>query len=205
MGASSLGIFVRLACVKHAASVRPEPGSNSLYKFIVRFIFWLHFVTLTIFRFRFLSKPPSLLCKVLISKSFDFEPTLSSFSRYCLIFKDHCRISDFSIISHRFPFVKYFFRFFQILFTRFTFPPWQLYHYITFFPLGQAFFDNFQKKFQTVMRIIKPAANQPANILYHNTSCLSTVSFVFSQFNVYYTNYSIHLYAKLFIFAIIFL
>ena len=143
MGASSLGIFVRLACVKHAASVRPEPGSNSLYKFIVRFVFWLHFVTLTIFRFRFLSKPPSLLCKVLISKSFDFEPTLSSFSRYCLIFKDHRRISDFSIISHRFPFVKYFFRFFQNLFTRFTFPPWQLYHYITFSPLCQAFFRIF--------------------------------------------------------------
>ena len=26
--------FVRLACVKHAASVHPEPGSNSLYKFV---------------------------------------------------------------------------------------------------------------------------------------------------------------------------
>ena len=29
------GIFVRLACVKHAASVHPEPGSNSLIKFDV--------------------------------------------------------------------------------------------------------------------------------------------------------------------------
>ena len=28
-------IIVRLACVKHAASVRPEPGSNSQFKFIV--------------------------------------------------------------------------------------------------------------------------------------------------------------------------
>ena len=26
--------FVRLACVKHAASVHPEPGSNSRYKFV---------------------------------------------------------------------------------------------------------------------------------------------------------------------------
>ena len=25
-----IGSFVRLACVRHAASVRPEPGSNSL-------------------------------------------------------------------------------------------------------------------------------------------------------------------------------
>ena len=28
------GLTVRLACVKHAASVRPEPGSNSPLKFI---------------------------------------------------------------------------------------------------------------------------------------------------------------------------
>ena len=28
----NLGCFVRLACVKHAASVHPEPGSNSLIK-----------------------------------------------------------------------------------------------------------------------------------------------------------------------------
>ena len=27
---------VRLACVKHAASVRPEPGSNSLVQFLTR-------------------------------------------------------------------------------------------------------------------------------------------------------------------------
>ena len=29
------GIFVRLACVKHAASVHPEPGSNSHKKFVI--------------------------------------------------------------------------------------------------------------------------------------------------------------------------
>ena len=29
---------VRLACVKHAASVRPEPGSNSPIKFIEELI-----------------------------------------------------------------------------------------------------------------------------------------------------------------------
>ena len=27
--------FVRLACVKHAASVHPEPGSNSHKKFVI--------------------------------------------------------------------------------------------------------------------------------------------------------------------------
>ena len=31
------GIFVRLACVKHAASVYPEPGSNSHVQFSVQF------------------------------------------------------------------------------------------------------------------------------------------------------------------------
>ena len=35
--------FVRLACVKHAASVHPEPGSNSRYKF------FLSQITLAIF------------------------------------------------------------------------------------------------------------------------------------------------------------
>ena len=32
--ASSFPLFVRLACVKHAASVRPEPGSNSYVQFL---------------------------------------------------------------------------------------------------------------------------------------------------------------------------
>ena len=32
-----LNIFVRLACVKHAASVYPEPGSNSHVQFSVQF------------------------------------------------------------------------------------------------------------------------------------------------------------------------
>ena len=30
-----LSIFVRLACVKHAASVHPEPGSNSHVKVLI--------------------------------------------------------------------------------------------------------------------------------------------------------------------------
>ena len=30
-----LNIFVRLACVKHAASVHPEPGSNSHVKVLI--------------------------------------------------------------------------------------------------------------------------------------------------------------------------
>ena len=33
---SEEGCFVRLACVKHAASVHPEPGSNSHVKILIR-------------------------------------------------------------------------------------------------------------------------------------------------------------------------
>ena len=33
--------FVRLACVRHAASVHPEPGSNSQLKFILQLLHWL--------------------------------------------------------------------------------------------------------------------------------------------------------------------
>ena len=41
--ASSFRLFVRLACVKHAASVRPEPGSNSLFKVrLLSLTFFLH-------------------------------------------------------------------------------------------------------------------------------------------------------------------
>ena len=38
--ASSFRLFVRLACVKHAASVRPEPGSNSPW-YYGKSSFWL--------------------------------------------------------------------------------------------------------------------------------------------------------------------
>ena len=40
--ASSFPLFVRLACVKHAASVRPEPGSNSLFKVRLLSLTFLH-------------------------------------------------------------------------------------------------------------------------------------------------------------------
>ena len=35
------GLIVRLACVKHAASVHPEPGSNSPFKIKGTFLFLL--------------------------------------------------------------------------------------------------------------------------------------------------------------------
>ena len=54
-----LSIFVRLACVKHAASVHPEPGSNSYVKvFVPSQFFWLTPVFL---------KPAKILVHYLIS------------------------------------------------------------------------------------------------------------------------------------------
>ena len=42
---SSMGRSVRLACLRHAASVHPEPGSNSPKKiFLFRFCFFLAFL-----------------------------------------------------------------------------------------------------------------------------------------------------------------
>ena len=37
------GLTVRLACVKHTASVRPEPGSNSQIKYLSHLSDWLVF------------------------------------------------------------------------------------------------------------------------------------------------------------------
>ena len=39
MQASVSNLFVRLACIRHAASVRPEPGSNSQFKVCDSLIF----------------------------------------------------------------------------------------------------------------------------------------------------------------------
>ena len=47
MKASFLLSSVRLACVKHAASVHPEPGSNSQIKFVLNRIYvWHNFASL---------------------------------------------------------------------------------------------------------------------------------------------------------------
>ena len=102
--------FARLACVKHAASVHPEPGSNSLNNGLSRskILAWLIFYPFTVF-------------KDLIDRSFyDFKRTfeemcftvqLSMFVLFSLY------LSDFCILSHCFYLVKNFltflFSFFQ--------------------------------------------------------------------------------------------
>ena len=40
--------LVRLACIKRAASVRPEPGSNSPYEFIFRTSPFFHYLVIKV-------------------------------------------------------------------------------------------------------------------------------------------------------------
>ena len=97
--------FARLACVKHAASVHPEPGSNSLKKFVQdQNLAWLIFY-------------PVLFTLVLFFKNYillNFQGYVTvQLSRFFLC----CHLSsNFFIISGFVLFVKNFFNFFQKFF-----------------------------------------------------------------------------------------
>ena len=77
--------FVRLACVKHAASVHPEPGSNSRYKFFLSQITLAIFSLLSAFSwsspFGFLHSFASLFSEFFIS-FLNFQ----GWFLYCLVF-----------------------------------------------------------------------------------------------------------------------
>ena len=122
--------FVRLACVRHAASVRPEPGSNSLKYCIntglpvstyfralfAHFRYWrISFLPLWILQFQL----PKLLCK---STSY-FKKNLGFLFHRCLIFKVHRRLfrNSFAILAQHPLFVKRFFAFFFFFFFLFFF------------------------------------------------------------------------------------
>ena len=100
--------FVRLACVRHAASVRPEPGSNSL-KYCIN----TSLDVLTYFRvYRLIfdadasSIPLTSSVTELLLKSTSFLKFLSgSFSSRCLIFKVQFRrlFQDSSLSISHFP------------------------------------------------------------------------------------------------------
>ena len=86
--------FVRLACVRHAASVRPEPGSNSL-KYVIKTAFRLSQPISELNRssdtltYRFFSLPlPSQATSEITVKSISSLIFISgSFFHRCLIFK----------------------------------------------------------------------------------------------------------------------
>ena len=92
---------VRLACVKHAASVHPEPGSNSLIKCLIH------------------SRQPTSLVisrhycykKFILLNDDSLKNFRESYVFHCLVIKVCCVcLSDSSfILSHLFLFVKHFF------------------------------------------------------------------------------------------------
>ena len=105
-----LKCFVRLACVKHAASVHPEPGSNSLNKCLlqVKINSWLiypFYCFLRIFR--------SFVFMILKRT---FEECVSLFSYQRSFFALPFVSNSFAIISCRFLPVKNFFSTFLKLF-----------------------------------------------------------------------------------------
>ena len=101
--------FVRLACVKHAASVHPEPGSNSRLKFLIHFR-----MTLAIL--------PSItvVLEFIISddvhwKSFIHFQGWLLFNYQCSCFACCCFSSNSFILSRLFCFVNNFFIFFFVI------------------------------------------------------------------------------------------
>ena len=79
--------FVRLACVKHAASVHPEPGSNSQIKFFLQNLAWLVLNRSTVV-FRFCSECSHSWPKPLSH----FYKNFQGFT-YCSVIKVLCCLS----------------------------------------------------------------------------------------------------------------
>ncbi len=80
---------VRLACVKHAASVHPEPGSNSLIKCLIHFR-----TTLAISRF-------TVLGFTVINRSFkNVKNFRESYVFHCLVIKVVCCLSTACLFYH---------------------------------------------------------------------------------------------------------
>ena len=90
------GFSVRLACIRHAASVHPEPGSNSPFDLALDVSYWHHF-----FFFLIVSKLTWIFFSVLVSLYFLF---LFSFQRS---FRTSLTCS--SILPNIFASRKYFF------------------------------------------------------------------------------------------------
>ena len=120
---SSLLWCVRLACIRHAASVHPEPGSNSpwyihhqsssltLLFFITFFVisYWL-FLSLywrVLFSFQWSLAAPSSDCLFILPRPFSFDkPFFNFFIIFLLLLP--ASISSYSILS---PFIHCFLTF----------------------------------------------------------------------------------------------
>ena len=116
---------VRLACVKHAASVHPEPGSNSLIKCLIHSRQPTSYLSFYCFWFiqpfsnnevRFLRTEPHSHLSMLMCKEFSRIVCVSLFSyQGCL------SCDSLFTLSHLFFFVKHFFKFFSKFFGLFRF------------------------------------------------------------------------------------
>ena len=83
---SKLSSSVRLACVKHAASVRPEPGSNSPINFIEE-PEWL--LIIHVMEFQFVAQTCMLLITFVIPNHLANHLTNCCMILHCLVFREH--------------------------------------------------------------------------------------------------------------------
>ena len=116
---------VRLACVRHAASVRPEPGSNS-QKIVSKRRFrrsnhFLNNLLLAILLKNFVGCSLFALIHELLNKSINLSKVFGLSLRYSiykvqgssLVAVAFASAANFYILAHRFEFVKYFFQVFS--------------------------------------------------------------------------------------------
>ena len=108
---------VRLACVKHAASVHPEPGSNSLIKCLITQDNQLAISRFTVFGLfnrsqimKFVSYEPN---RIRIFRCSCVKNFRESYVFHCLVIKVVCLCDILFTLSYLFYFVKHFFKFFQ--------------------------------------------------------------------------------------------
>ena len=108
---------VRLACVKHAASVHPEPGSNSLIKCLITQDNQLAISRFTVFGLfnrsqimKFVSYEPN---RIRIFRCSCVKNFRESYVFHCLVIKVVCLFDSLFTLSYLFYFVKHFFKFFQ--------------------------------------------------------------------------------------------
>ena len=112
----SMGHFVRLACLRHAASVHPEPGSNSP------------------------KKNNLFVCLICLASLLTFCSVFKDRFLFCCLFA-----SCVTNISNYFQFVKNFFSFFLFFFVNtLAFSSLPIQYIILFYFLSTLFFDFLQ-------------------------------------------------------------
>ena len=116
---------VRLACVKHAASVHPEPGSNSLIKCLITQDNQLAISRFTVFGLfnrsqimKFVSYEPN---RIRIFRCSCVKNFRESYVFHCLVIKVICLCDSLFTLSYLLYFVKHFFQVFSKFFNSFDF------------------------------------------------------------------------------------